>query len=209
MKPGKGHVGLLIRHTHALKFLTGAKTLEIRNRQVRFLQAGDCVVLVSTGQGPRLALGILKYTGTIRIEDAAFTSYMDRHQVSEETYQNMKSNWKVAHDYCWGWEFNVFHKFVEPLLFNRKFPGTEVWLYFTLDCLCFEKASDSGAQPEEEPGDEPGSAADPGHDSCRMWFPVQWAQTFLNAAGVPELKAIQLEKPLAPKPQHAPIGFEF
>ena len=189
-KPGKGHVALLVRDEHAQKFCEGVKSMEIRNWAVKFLQPGDCILLVGVLKGQRQAVAILQFGGTIKIEDSEFQDHVGSHCVNEETYTAMKSKWKNS-DHCFGWKFSLLHKFERPLKFTRKYPGTEVWLYFTVDCLSFD-----GRPPEQ--------VADRGQSQDERWPAAYWAETFLGVVGK-DVAGFQAsgnrESPLATKPQ--------
>lgn len=180
-KPGKGYTGLLVRHEHAVKFVEGIKIWEIRSWEVKFLRPGDCIVLVSMQKGMRCAMAILEYIQSTQIQDDDFCNHFDKHQVSEETYRGMKSSWRKKFGHSWAWQFKLIHKFERPLHFSRSFPGTEVWLHFTLDCLCSDPAPASG------PGTISGLGGPTAEgDTCQdhMWPPTQWADIFLRTVGL-------------------------
>ena len=179
-KDMKGYVGLLVRHEHALKFMDGSKTLEIRSFQLKFVKPGESIVLVSMDRGVRHALGILKFVRCFRIEDADFPNHFTAHGVDVGTYRSMTQKWKGHSGSCCAWEFTLSHAFQHPLRFKKKFPGTEVWFHFELDCV--ESEAD------------------------RAWPAANWAQIFLKAVGtsVGQFSVDALcEEPLAPKPQHS------
>lgn len=184
--------GLLIRPEYAQQFFTCGKTLEIRSKPIKFLERGDGVVLVSSGKGSnRVCLGILRFIQSLKIEDCDFSRYYDCHKLSEEDYKCLKAGWKKAdQESCFAWHFEPVHCFDEPLHFNRRFIGTEVWMYFDLSCLCLRKQpseqtrGDQGATLEDvSPHPQP---AEPGSETqaSRDWPPVHWANHYLTSVGL-------------------------
>ena len=109
------------------------KVMEIRTKQVKFLELGDRICLIATrasipGQRGRLILGILEYSGCLPIPCDQFDRYFGLHRVTAEEFLEYKQTWKGNSTTCYGYNFKLVHAFDPPLTLN--FMKAETWCWF-------------------------------------------------------------------------------
>lgn len=133
-KHGK-YYGLLVQQSFAEQFISNNKTLEIRTRPIRFLEANDCVLLVASGTSSgRVALCTLKFGGCLRIPLERLPSYQGLHRLRDDQLKEFCSMASSkGMDCLWGWQLHCETVFSQPL----KVPTTsaEVWLLVSEDDL--------------------------------------------------------------------------
>ena len=130
-------MGLLVHRVHALKFLMPEphrKTYEVRGNQVKFLQEGDKIALISVDKSNRKqssweVLAVLEFQGNVKMKKAAFDKYFPFHQVSTLEKKSLFDE-ESEQDCVWGWNFEVVQSLTPPVKLKVA-RGTVRWNYFT------------------------------------------------------------------------------
>ena len=158
-------LGLLVQEQYAVRFVDPnplkRKTLEVRNRSVKFLGEGDNCLLVSTGRaaGPdgirksvRQILAVLKFVDCTRYSSAHFDKFFKQHRVTRQEFSKYTTN-----EFWFGYKFELVHVFPAPLLYTEH--RGEIWIWLS-PIHCFQPSRKrSMPSLEEDEEDVPAAPA--------------------------------------------------
>lgn len=124
--------GLLVSNTHARRFVEGPyyerKTMEIRSKAVKFLEEGECIMLISTNApNSRRVLGVLRFEQCIKIAEENFSKFYDLHRVTPSEFEKVRKAWKKQ-DHVFGYQFELVHIFNDPPMVSTHLGETWIWL---------------------------------------------------------------------------------
>lgn len=124
-------IGLLVQRKYAERFFEG-KVFELRSFKVNFLEVGQCIALISCGDGARRVLAILEFHGCIQIPLTQLAVFQAMHKLdNEEMASFMGRIQKKNKDHVWAWHFSLKCQIWPPL----PLPNTsaEIWMHFTME----------------------------------------------------------------------------
>ena len=128
--------GIVVKAEFARRFVEGPeedrKVMEIRSRPVKFLAAGEKVLLISVSGGhPRQLLGILQFEECRKIPNGLFGRYFAFHRVSQQEFAEFQASSATIskQDHVFGYVFNCVHQFADkPVLLGRSHGEVWCWL---------------------------------------------------------------------------------